>query len=100
VELTTWRWIQRRLDLAPTWATSASPRIPLSTSTMVIITIHMTASPHLRQLGLYQLRAHAGQGPALQAGDVHLGEADLGSDLILVQVLEEPQDDDLAFQRR
>ena len=40
------------------------------------------------------------QGAALQPGDVHLGVADPGRDLILVQVLEEPQHDDLALQRR
>ena len=50
--------------------------------------------------GFHQLGAHAGQGPALEAGHVHLGEADPGRDLVLVQVLEEPQDDNLAFQLR
>jgi hypothetical protein len=47
-----------------------------------------------------QLGAHAGQSPALQPRDVHLREADPGRDLVLVQVLEEPQDDDLALQLR
>jgi hypothetical protein len=49
--------------------------------------------------GFHELDVHSGQGPALQAGDVHLGAADLGRDLVLVQVLEEPQDDHLTFQR-
>jgi NADP-dependent 3-hydroxy acid dehydrogenase YdfG len=53
-----------------------------------------------RALGLDQLGAHAGQGATLEPGDVHLRAADPGRDLILVQVVEEPQDDDLTFQRR
>jgi len=38
----------------------------------------------------HQLGAHAGQGAALQPGDMHLGEADPGRDLVLVQIVEEP----------
>jgi hypothetical protein len=44
----------------------------------------------LARSGFHQLSAHAGQGPALQPGDMHLGEADPGRDLVLVQILEEP----------
>jgi hypothetical protein len=47
--------------------------------------------------GFHQLGTHPGQGTALQPGDVHLGAADPGRDFVLVQVLEEPQDDDLTF---
>jgi hypothetical protein len=43
---------------------------------------------------------HARLGPALQARDVHLREADPARDSVLIQVLEEPQDDDLALQLR
>jgi hypothetical protein len=46
------------------------------------------------------LGAHAGQSATLEPADVHLGEADPGSDRILIQVLEEPQGDDLAFRPR
>jgi hypothetical protein len=48
--------------------------------------------------GLYQLGAHAGQRPAKQPRDVHLGAADLGRGGVLFQLLEEPQDDDPALQ--
>ena len=47
--------------------------------------------------GLHQLGAHAGQGPALQPRDVHLGVADLGRNLVLIQVVEEPQHDHLPL---
>jgi hypothetical protein len=47
--------------------------------------------------GFHQLGTHPGQGTALQPRDVHLGAADPGRDFVLVQVLEEPQDDDLTF---
>jgi hypothetical protein len=50
--------------------------------------------------GLHQLGTHPRQGAALEPGDVHLGAADPGGDLILVQVLEEPQHDDLTLQSR
>jgi hypothetical protein len=49
---------------------------------------------------LHQLGMHAAQGPALQPRDVHLGAADPGCDLVLVQILEEPQHDDLTLQLR
>src|SRR4029453_12395100 len=48
----------------------------------------------------HQLSAHSGQGPALQGGDVHLGEADPGRDGVLIQLMEEPKNDDLALQFR
>ena len=49
-------------------------------------------------LGLHQLGTHAGKGAALQARHVHLRAAELCSDGVLVQVVEEPQQDDFAFQ--
>jgi hypothetical protein len=91
----------RRLAQAVTWVTTASPRIPASASPRVTITIHMTCTAtSLARSRLHQLSAHAGQGPALQAGDVHLGEADPGRDGVLVQLMEEPENDDLALQLR
>jgi len=71
--------------------TSASPRTPLSASPKLTITIPMTciANISFARSRFHQLSAHAGQGPALQPRDVHLGEADPGSDGVLVQVLKE-----------
>ena len=54
-------------------------------------TIHMTCiATSSARSGFHQLGAHAGQGAALQPGDMHLGEADPGRDLVLVQIVEEP----------
>ena len=81
----------RRLAQAVTWVINASPRIPPRASPRVTSPIHMTfiATSSARS-GFHQLGAHAGQGAALQPGDVHLGEADPGRDLVLVQIVEEP----------
>jgi hypothetical protein len=67
------------------------PRTPLSASPKVTITIPMTCIVNISfaRSGFHQLSAHAGQGPALQPRDVHLGEADPGRDGVLVQVLKE-----------
>ena len=82
--------------------TSASPRTPLSASPKLTITIPMTciANISFARSRFHQLSAHAGQGPALQPRDVHLGEADPGRDGVLVQVLKEPKHDHLALQLR
>ena len=81
----------RRLAQAVTWVITASPRIPPRASPRVTSTIHMTCiATSSARSGFHQLGAHAGQGAALQPGDVHLGEADPGRDLVLVQIVEEP----------
>src|SRR5215211_8639444 len=82
-----------------TWVITASPRTPPRARPRLTSTIHMTCiATSSARSRFHQLGAQAGQGAALQPGDVHLGEADPGCDLILVQVLEEPQQDDLTFQ--
>src|SRR6201994_4237201 len=43
--------------------------------------------------------AELGEGPGQQAGDVHLGDAELGRDLGLGQVAEEPEQEDLLLAR-
>src|SRR5829696_6728526 len=45
-----------------------------------------------------QLGAHAAEGAAQQARDVHLGAAHPGGDVVLVEVVEEAQDHDLALR--
>src|SRR5829696_358193 len=45
-----------------------------------------------------QLVSHAAKGAAQQPRDVHLGAPDPGGDVVLVQVVEEPQDHDLALR--
>ena len=81
----------RRLAQAVTWVITASPRIPPRARPRLTSTIHMTCiATSSARSRFHQLGAQAGQGPALQPGDVHLGEADLGRDLVLVQIVEEP----------
>src|SRR5512133_2484381 len=96
-----WRWVHRCLVLASRCASRASPRIPPRASPRVTSTIHMTCIANsLARSGFHQLSAHAGQGPALQPRDVHLGEADPGRNGVLMQVLKEPQHNDLTLQLR
>jgi len=81
----------RRLALAVTWVITGDPRIPPRASPRVTSTLHMTCiATSLARSGFHQLGMHAGQGPALQPGDMHLGETDPSRDLVLVQILEEP----------